>query len=105
MMEESKAKRIKNEQTFKLENEDRQELAEEILREEDKSSVPVQFVCECARATCHEVIEMTIRDYRKVHRKKNLFVVKAGHQHTDIENVVGKDGRYLVVQKPSISPV
>src|SRR5687767_8476803 len=91
----SKHRRVLNEKAFKQQNMQRKQMAKAILRTRDQAAIPVKFVCECAEAGCAEAIELTIHEFELIHRKNNAFIVKAGHQQTDIEKVSGKHKEYL----------
>jgi hypothetical protein len=59
----------------------------------------IEFVCECARATCIERFSMDVAAYERLRADPTTFAVKPGHQLPDVEEVVEEHGQYLVVRK------
>jgi hypothetical protein len=57
------------------------------------------FVCECADQECAEAIEITPAEYERVRANGGCFLIRAGHQHPELERVLEGNGRYLVVEK------
>lgn len=57
------------------------------------------FVCECDDPNCAESLEITEAEYADVRADGTRFVVLPGHQHPEVERVVGGNGRFLVVEK------
>jgi len=58
------------------------------------------FTCECGRAEgCESRLLMTLAEYEFVRAQRDRFAVLPGHQTDDIESVVRKDARYIVVDK------
>lgn len=69
------------------------------------------FVCECADDTCTRVLRLTEQEYESVLSATGHFVVVPGHEDRGSEEVVSRNGRYVVVsnrvpqaQTPSSSP-
>ncbi|MBD0337670.1 MAG: hypothetical protein ICV67_00080 [Thermoleophilia bacterium] len=59
-----------------------------------------EFVCECGVAgACTGRIEMTLGEYDVIRRQDDRFAVLAGHEHPDVERVVERHERYVVVDK------
>lgn len=69
-----------------------------------------EFHCECGRAggsdvACDERVEMTLREYEDVRSQDDRFAIAAGHENLDIENVVRRTDRFVVVdKKPAAEP-
>jgi hypothetical protein len=59
----------------------------------------VGFRCECARLGCTELVELSVRAYEEVRRDPRRFIVRPGHEHAEIEDIVESRPGYLVVQK------
>jgi hypothetical protein len=59
----------------------------------------IEFVCECAHPDCSEVIEMTHGEYESIRRFPTHFAIKAGHDISEVEQVVAGNGRYIIVSK------
>ena len=57
------------------------------------------FRCECARADCNVLIELTPREYQEVRTDGRRFAVVPGHEMPDFESVVVRKDRYVVVEK------
>jgi hypothetical protein len=70
-----------------------------------------EFHCECGRAdgdevTCHERVEMTLREYEEVRSQDDRFAVAAGHENPEIEDVVRRTDRFVIVDKnPDAEPL
>jgi hypothetical protein len=59
----------------------------------------LEVICECGRDHCSETLDITIDEYDESHRQRDRFVVAAGHEDEQIEHVVARTERYLVVDK------
>jgi len=59
----------------------------------------VAFVCECGHTACHESVELSVEEYRTAHVREDEFVALAGHELPDVEDVVERRERYVVVRK------
>jgi hypothetical protein len=57
------------------------------------------FICECGRLGCTELIELTRAEYEGLRADSRRFAVLAGHEIEDVERVVERHDRYLVVEK------
>jgi hypothetical protein len=58
-----------------------------------------EWVCECADDACTEHMELTLEEYERIRRDANHFPVLPGHELPDVERVVERHERYLVVEK------
>jgi hypothetical protein len=58
-----------------------------------------EWVCECADMSCTERISMTVAEYKTLRSDGNTFAVLAGHEVPEVEQVVRRTDRYLVVSK------
>ncbi len=58
-----------------------------------------QFVCECGRRSCDQLVSMTFEEFEAVRRDSRRFAVVPGHVLPDTERVVASNDRYDVVQK------
>ena len=63
-----------------------------------ESNVP-GFVCECGNAGCEDIIQVELSAYENVRRDPCLFLVRSGHEVPDVEDVVQRTDRYIVVRK------
>jgi hypothetical protein len=59
----------------------------------------IDFMCECADATCMAVITLKPAEYEALRRNPRQFGVLPGHQIEDVERVVESRPGYLVVEK------
>lgn len=84
----------RNEATFRRINED---ISKGHDRDDDTTLIG--FVCECGKADCARLIEMTPAEYELVREDACRFAVVPGHEITSVERVVGRTDRYAVVRK------
>jgi hypothetical protein len=59
----------------------------------------IRFVCECGREDCVDEVELTVAEYEAVRSVATQFVVKPGHELTEVERVLTENDRYSVVEK------
>jgi hypothetical protein len=57
------------------------------------------FICECGRMGCTQMLQLTRAEYEGVRANPRRFAVLAGHEIDDVEEVVERNDRYLVVEK------
>jgi hypothetical protein len=72
---------------------------EEVSQGSDERNGGFDFLCECGRANCIEVVRLTIAEYERVRDDETHFLVFLGHETDDIEDVVVQEERYSVVRK------
>lgn len=80
-----------NEQVFRSVNEeidDHAELAAEL-----------DYVCECADATCSSTVRLTREDYRRVRSGPDLYFVLPEHFLPELERLVERNPGWLIVEK------
>jgi SpoU rRNA methylase family enzyme len=65
----------------------------------------ISIICECASAECHEQIALTETEYEDLRRIPTHFAVLPGHDIADVERIVEKNDRYVVVEKVGESAV
>jgi hypothetical protein len=64
------------------------------------SGATFRFHCECGRdGGCEEIVWMTIAEYDAVRREDDRFALAAGHQNDELERVVERTDRFVVVDK------
>jgi hypothetical protein len=85
-----------NENLFREVNE---QIEEEVEHAPLVRSSPVDFVCECSALDCVEPVRMTLDEYQQVRAEPTRFVVLSGHESADVERVVDRHARFVVVQK------
>ena len=74
-------------------------LGRDIAGVVDHPAELVPFVCECGRSTCADRLELTLAEFEAVHADRRQFAVATGHELPDLEDVVVRHERYLVVRK------
>ena len=85
---------VRNQVIFREVNERIREVAEHF---DSKSGVA--FICECSRRDCAESIGLELDEYRAIRSSPTVFVVASGHETLEVENVVEKNDRYVLVEK------
>ena len=60
---------------------------------------PFVVVCECGNIECLERLRLTAAEYDAAHLHPAQFVVVDGHVASDVEDVVARHDRYVVVRK------
>ena len=59
----------------------------------------IEVICECGKESCSETLELTCAEYDEAHRQLDRFVLVPGHEDEQVEHVVTRTDRYLVVDK------
>lgn len=85
----------KNQSLFREVN----ERVEGIAKTFDLDDQHLDFICECAQTDCVERLAMSVSEYETVRSVPNHFAIVDGHQIDDVEDVVARTDRYLVVAK------
>jgi hypothetical protein len=57
------------------------------------------FLCECANPFCNVTFEMSSHDLQTLHMTPGYYVILAGHEIPDLEDVVQKQNGYAIVRK------
>jgi hypothetical protein len=57
------------------------------------------FMCECGRLGCNKLIQLTRAEYEAVRASPHTFAAKDGHEIPEVERVVSRNERYIVVEK------
>jgi hypothetical protein len=57
------------------------------------------FVCECGRLGCNKLIQLRRAEYEGLRANPRTFAIVEGHEIPDVEDVVGRTDRYIVVEK------
>jgi hypothetical protein len=96
MPDERAARLARNEARFREINERVERDLEPIL---DTPEERIPFVCECGRRDCTEAVELPVAEYEAVRQDSRRFILVAGHEIPDVEDVVERHDRYVVVQK------
>jgi hypothetical protein len=83
----------RNETLFRSVNERVEEVVQPGAAEE------IDFLCECADADCVENISLERQEYERARSDATQFVVAPGHEVPEIEEVIARTDRFLVVRK------
>jgi hypothetical protein len=62
-----------------------------------------QFLCECSDPACTERIELTRVEYEAVRADPQGFVVARGHVSPEVERVVEREERHVIVRKQGLA--
>jgi predicted ThiF/HesA family dinucleotide-utilizing enzyme len=57
------------------------------------------FLCECGRLGCNRLIELTRAEYEDLRTNPRRFALIDGHEIDEVEDVVYRSDRYIVVEK------
>ena len=63
-----------------------------------------RIICECGNAGCTRVIAISIPEYEALRSDARLFAVLADHVVPDVEDVVRRTDRFIVVRKRDGAP-
>ena len=97
-MEHRLSQRARNEGLLREVNERIEQMDK--AQEEKGTPAVFEFLCECGRfGGCDEVVEMTIPEYEKVRSQDDRFAVYPGHELDELERVVKRSDRFVVVDK------
>jgi predicted ThiF/HesA family dinucleotide-utilizing enzyme len=91
MKREGKQRVAMNEATFRKVNEG-MEIGQ------DPSGL-LTFVCECGRLGCNKLIQLTRAEYEGIRQNPRRFAIVDGHEIPEVEAVVERRDRYVVVEK------
>ena len=83
----------KNQAVFRDVNEGIRDITE--VQEETWGDV----LCECDDLTCIERIPVTITEYERVRAHGDRFLLLDGHETLEVETIVDRTDRYVVVEK------
>jgi hypothetical protein len=75
------------------------QVNERIVELSDQWGGSLDLVCECANAECLARIEATLHEYELLRQNPRRFAVLPGHEIPEIEDVVDRTTRYLIVEK------
>jgi hypothetical protein len=81
---------------FRRANEGFHDAVEDRVQE----SQAVPFLCECADDDCLGTVNVLPSEWEAVASKRNHYLMEAGHQRVEGEEVVGSIGDYEIAQKP-----
>jgi hypothetical protein len=71
------------------------------FQEEDEY---IRMLCECGLTECDRVLAITLAEYESLRAHAQRFAVAADHVIADVEEVVARTNRYVVVAKREGTP-
>jgi hypothetical protein len=71
----------------------------EVSGEPGGPDTPLEIVCECGREDCVNQVVVTLAEYERVRSAPTHFVVKPGHELSEVDRVVEQTDRFAVVEK------
>ena len=87
---------IANEKLFRRRNEALIKVAEF-----NDTRATLEFFCECSDVTCRQIIRLSADDYKKIHNNRRNFILKPGHETSEIESVIETKKSFNIVEKLS----
>jgi hypothetical protein len=86
-----------------------QGVADFIIEDSKTPNPVIDFYCECSDINCRERISLTPDRYHQLHKTERYFIAKEGHDIPEIERIVSKHNRFIVVEKygeiPSVKDI
>jgi hypothetical protein len=64
---------------------------------------PYEFICECATTGCFERLTLTLEEYERVREYGSHFLLAAGHEDIEVEQVIAVHDEYVVVEKDGVA--
>jgi hypothetical protein len=102
-MEGREARLASNEALLREVNERIREVGEglQVLPDDEL----LDFRCECGAPACDGLVSMTAAEYEHVRSDNDRFAVLPGHEEEEIERVMERTERYVIVDKrPEAEP-
>jgi hypothetical protein len=95
-LREREQRAAQNQLLFREVNERIASLAERALLPE---IVPIEVTCECVDMSCTTGVQIPLHEFAEMHRTTNRFLVVPGHELPDLQDVVERRDRFLIVAK------
>jgi hypothetical protein len=76
------------------------ELLHDAVEDRVQEAQPVPFLCECAHDDCLGTVNVLLSQWEAVASQPNHFLMEAGHERSEGEEVVGSVGPYDIARKP-----
>jgi hypothetical protein len=95
-LREREQRAARNQLLFREVNERIASLAERALLPE---IAPIEVTCECVDMSCTRTVQISLHEFAEVDRATNRFLVVPGHELPDVEDVVERRDRFLIVAK------
>jgi hypothetical protein len=104
-MEPRLTRLAKNEALFREVNERISEITQELASGMANREPIDGLVCECSDPECLERLgPITIAEYEAVRQDPRRFIIVAGHQAADVEDIVDRQPTYWTVEKHEGAP-
>jgi hypothetical protein len=94
-LRERERRAARNQLLFREVDERIASLAERALLPE---IAPIEVTCECVDMSCTRV-QIPLHEFAEIDRATNRFLVVPGHELPDVEDVVERRDRFLIVSK------
>jgi hypothetical protein len=65
----------------------------------------IRMICECGRDECERVVAITVAEYEQIRNDPIRFAVTRDHVMPDVEEVVDRTDRFVVVTKREGTPM
>ena len=92
---EREVRAARNEALFRSLNEKIVELERAYVVASDTFTI----ACECADASCVEMLEIAPQAYERIRANPRQFAVLPGHVYVEVEAVVAHESEYVIVEK------
>jgi hypothetical protein len=93
-MDRREAQKATNESLFREVNERIEAVAKDFAVPEQ-----IEFVCECADASCTQRLRMSLGEYEEIRAAPARFAVAHGHVDKELDRVVEERSGYVIVEK------
>ncbi len=95
-LREREQRAAQNQLLFREVNERIASLSERALLPE---IAPIEVTCECVDMSCTTTVQLPLHEFAEIDRATNRFLVVPGHELPDVEDVVERRDRFLIVAK------
>ena len=75
------------------------ERIEDLNRAFERLTLVGDWVCECADLSCIELMSLSLEEYEAIRQHPARFPIVGGHEVLEVERVVERHDRYIVVEK------
>jgi hypothetical protein len=66
---------------------------------------PTLFLCECDQEACVDTVGLTLEEFEAIRWRENVYVVTVGHERPEVEWVIEKTPRFVLVKRFDAAPV
>ncbi len=99
-----KDKLIRNEQIIRDQNRNGSTALKKFFRNRnDFINKPIKFMCECSDLNCREPVIATIKEYEKLHKRNDYFMIIKGHKTPLVDKTVEIKSNFELVEKPDLA--